>query len=57
MGQKQTLERTSGMSALTPRADILSLRINVGLVPQADIYADTPGRAALAPTACRQAAG
>ena len=43
LGQNQTLERTSGMSALTPRADILSLRINVGLVPKADL-ADRPVR-------------
>jgi hypothetical protein len=30
LGQKQTLESGSGMSALSPKADMLTVGINVG---------------------------
>ena len=37
LGQKQTFERASGMSALPPKADILRGDVHVHKVPKADL--------------------
>jgi hypothetical protein len=48
LGQKQTLERAPGMSALPPRADILRGGSDVRFVPKADIR--------ISMTSCKQKA-
>ena len=44
LGHERTSERGSGMSALPLRADILTICINVCLVPEADIELGQPDR-------------